>query len=707
MRAKIFGQMIVPVILVLVLGLAGPGGSARAGAPGLAGHWTGEIRIPGSLLTIDVDFIAGETGAWRGDISIPVQGARDLPLEQIGRAGDEVTFAIAGVPGNPAFKGRIAADGLSIRGDFSQGGVTFPFQLDRAPDSQAAASGDLGDLDGLITAAMKTFNVPGLAVAVVKGADVVYMKGFGFRDMDQQLPVTPDTLFAIGSSTKAFTTFVLASLVDEGKLEWDRPVRTWIPGFNLSDPFMSERLTPRDLVTHRSGVPRHDLLWYNNESASRKELVAKLAFVAPNADLREKWQYNNMMFLTAGYLAEAVTGVTWEQAVRMRILDPLGMARTNFSVTDSQKDADFAYGYREDEEKLARMPFRGLTNMGPAGSINSSVREMSHWVIMNLNQGRFGERQVIGPASLAEMHRPQMAMGVVPQRADILPSGYGLGWFTESYRGHPHAHHGGNIDGFSAMVSLFPNDGVGLVILTNLNGTPLRDLLVRHVADRMLHLEPVEWIADAAGKRALGKAAEKEAREKKFATRRPGTQTAHPLEEYAGDYLHPGYGRVTVNCRDGRLEIRYNGIATPLEHWHFETFNGLKAGDPTFEDMKYSFRTDVNGHVAAVAAAFEGAVEDIVFARQPDAWMSDPAALARFAGEYELAGQVVTISVKGDALVATIPGQPAYDLVPGLGGMFALKQARVVSLRFVTDAAGAVSHVEMYQPGGTYTVKRR
>ena len=165
----------------------------------------------------------------------------------------------------------------------------------------------------------------------MKNKEVIYAKGFGYRDVEKQSPVTTDTLFAIGSSTKAFTTFVLGTLVDQEKIEWDKPVREYIPWFKMYDPSVTERLSVRDLVTHRSGLPRHDPAWYNNYSASRESLVRKLPYLEPSADLRVKWQYNNLMFLTAGYLTEVMTGKTWEDAVRERILNPLDMKRTNFS----------------------------------------------------------------------------------------------------------------------------------------------------------------------------------------------------------------------------------------------------------------------------------------------------------------------------------------------------------------------------------------
>jgi CubicO group peptidase (beta-lactamase class C family) len=291
---------------------------------------------------------------------------------------NQVSFVISGVPGDPTFKGTLSEDGTKITGDFTQNKQTFPFTLSREASPVIKAKDAIADFDTIVEKGLKSLNNPGVAVAIVKDDEVIFAKGFGYRDVENKTPMTADTLLAIGSASKAFTTFTMGTLVDEGKLEWNTPVREYIPWFRLYDPFATERLTPRDLVTHRSGLPRHDAMWYNNYTASREEFVRRLAYLKPSADLRERFQYNNLMFLTAGYLIEVLTEKTWEDAVRARVLAPLEMKRTNFSVVDSQKDTDHALPYREHKDKIEKIPFRDITNIGPAGSINSSVNEMSH-----------------------------------------------------------------------------------------------------------------------------------------------------------------------------------------------------------------------------------------------------------------------------------------------------------------------------------------
>lgn len=707
MRTRIRASVAVLLLFLTLPFLAQPVFAAPLSSDP-AGHWEGAIEIPGSPLAVDVD-LAAEGGGWKGDISIPAQKAKDLPLAAFVVDGTGVQFEIDGVPGKPTFHGNLSEDGGKIAGDFLQGGGKFHFTLARAAKAEDTAKADLADLRPLVETMLEAWKVPGLALAVVKGGKVVYAEGFGYRDLEAKTPVSPDTLFAIGSSTKAFTTFLLGTLVDEGKLDWDKPVRTYMPGFAMYDPKSSETMTPRDLVTHRSGLPRHDALWYNNKTMSRAELVARLRYLEPNETLRAKWQYNNLMFLTAGVLAEQITGQPWEEGVRSRIFAPLGMKRSNFSVADSQKDSDFAYPYDEREEKIVKIPFRDITTIGPAGSINSSVREMAEWVKLHLSDGKASDgKRLIEPGTLADLHAPAMVMGNVPERVELSTASYALGWMVDAYRGHLRVEHGGNIDGFSALVTLLPNDDAGMVVLTNLNGTGVPERLVRHTIDRLLHLSPIDWNGEALAKRDVAKTANDEAKKKKDSVRVPGTKPAHKLADYAGDYEHPGYGRLKVELAGDHLEATYNDIRTPLEHWHYEVWNGTGKGtDPALEDTKLLFEGDLRGNVAAVAVQLEPQVADIVFTKVPEARLSDPAYLQRLVGDYELPGQVIKIALAGSTLVARIAGQPEYHLVPALGGEFVLKEAKIVSLRFVEDAKGVVTSITLNQPQGVFTANRK
>jgi CubicO group peptidase (beta-lactamase class C family) len=673
-----------------------------------AGHWEGAIRLPGAQLAVLVDLARGEAGAWSGTIDIPAQGAKALPLADLTIDARNVGFTIAGVPGAPTFRGTLAASGQEITGAFTQGGGEFMFELKRQAAPADAAAQALSGFREQALAVLDALHVPGAGIAVVKNGEVVFLEGLGRRDVEAGLPVTPDTLFAIGSSTKAFTTLALATLVEEGRLGWDEPVVKHLPEFRLKDPAMTEGLTVRDLVTHRSGLPRHDLIWYR-APLKRADIVARVRHVDASARLRERWQYQNIMYVAAGLVAERLSGKTWETLVRERILAPLGMARSNFSVLDSQKDADFSqpYQWSDDAHKVERVPFQDLPEVAPAGAINSSARDMAQWLRLQLGGGAVGERRVIGATLLREMHLVHMPLSEPPLDPEFLNRGYGLGWFVEVYRGHRRVHHGGNIDGFSAQVALMPDDGLGVVVLTNGNGTPAPDVLARLAIDRLLGLPPVDWLARVQAR--LDAAREADKKSGKLAEqydRKAGTRPAHALVEYEGEYEHPAYGTLRVRREGAALAADYHGIPLPLEHWHYETFRATTS-DKTLSDLKLYvlFRTNTKGDVDALSLPLEPSVDDIVFVKRPPARLSDPAFLATLTGAYVLANQadvVIDVSLQGERLVAKVPGQPAYTLEPYAGTEFRLARLSGFSLRFLLDAQGRVEKALLLQPDGVY-----
>ncbi len=671
------------------------------------GHWEGEIRTPAGALEIAVDLSTDNDGALSGDISIPVQGLRDLALEDVTSDGVSVHFRIPDIPGDPTFDGALTEDGSGITGQFTQGGADLEFSLIRGADQATRAKTTLEGFGQFVNKAIADFNVPGVGLAIVSGGELVLASGFGKRDRENDKPMTADSLFPIGSTTKAMTATVLGTLVDEGTLEWDVPVRTYLPSFALSDEIISSRITPRDLVTHRSGLPRHDFLWYNNQRSTRAEIVERLRHLELSADLRAEFQYNNLLFMTAGFLAGQLTGGTWEAAVRARLFEPLGMTRTNFSVLESQQDPDHALPYREDDDRnLNVIPFRNIDLIGPAGSVNSSVTEMSRWLLLNLRSGKLGDRQLIQPTTLADIHSPHMTTGETPERPDVSQATYGLGWGIDTYRGHRRVAHGGGIDGFITSVMLFPDDDLGLVAFTNV-GSGLPALVNQHAADLILGLEPIDWTGEALAELQAGRAVQEEAEAKKGATRVEGTSPSHSLGDYAGDYQHPGYGTLRVELDGETLNLVYNDIRAPLEHWHYDVWNGAETdGDPSFKDSKFLFGSDLDGNVATVESTLEVRTGPIVFERRPDRRLSDPEYLARFVGEYELPGQKVRIELAGSRLTAVVPGQPVYTLEPDLSGRFVLAEARIISLGFESDETGRVTKVIFYQPDGVYEALR-
>ncbi|HET9266014.1 MAG TPA: serine hydrolase [Vicinamibacterales bacterium] len=675
-----------------------------------AGRWEGSVSVPGSELKIAVTLRQAGGAAWNGTIDIPAQGARNMPLGDVTVDGSRVSFALPAVPGAPTFTGTVSSDASSITGTFTQAGQSFPFKLERRADPDALAQSAFEGFDDFVRGAMKSWGVPGLAIAVVKDGQVVLAKGYGVRNIEKSLAVTPDTIFAIGSSTKAFTTMAMGMLVEEGKLAWDEPVTTYLPRFRLKDEVAGKRMTPRDLVTHRSGLPRHDLVWYNAK-LSRQDLVDRLPYLEPNEDFREKFQYQNLMFLTAGHLTATVAGVSWEEVLRTRILDPIGMTHSNFAVTESQKSQDFAAPYTLKDKTAIDVPFRVIDTMGPAGSINASVNDMARWVQLNLS-GTVEGKRIVAARQLAELHRPQMVIQAFPglfEDPEIQQPSYGLGWFIESYRGRKRVHHGGNIDGFSAMVALMPDDGLGVVVLSNLNGTPLPTIVARHATDRMLRLEPIDWNGRALKRREVGEKANEAAKKSAGEERKSGTKPAHPLDEYAGEYEHPAYGVVAVRQEGAALTAQFHDIPMRLNHWHYETFRG-DVEDKSLSEVKlfFQFFTDGQGEVDRLTVPFEPAVEPISFRKRPPARLTDAAFLGQLAGDYAMVDNPafkMSVTLTGSALSLTLPGQAPIELEPAHGSSFRLKGLSGFAARFVLEA-GNPTTLKVIQPNGVFTLAK-
>ena len=685
-------------------------GTLTAQAPSAAGRWEGAISLPGSELQITLTLTETDA-AWSGTIDIPAQGAAALPLGNVSVEGSAVSFTLPGVPGEPAFKGTLAADGASLAGSFTQAGQTFPFKLLRKADPSVSTASALEGFDQFVESAMKSWSVPGLAVAIVKDGTVVLAKGYGVRNVQANLPVTADTLFAIGSSTKAFTTMAIGILAGEGKLAWDERVTRYLPTFELMDDVAGAGMTPRDLVTHRSGLPRHDLVWYNAKR-SRAEIVAGLKYLEPNESFRERFQYQNLMYLTAGHLAAEVSDMSWEEVVRTRILDPLGMKNSNFAVSESQKGRDFATPYTLKEKNAIDIPFRVIDTVGPAGSINSSVNEMAKWLQLHLGGGAVDGKRIVAARQIQDMHRPQMVIQTFPglfEDPEIQQPAYGLGWFVESYRGKKRVHHGGAIDGFMAQVSFLPAENIGVVVLTNLGGTPLPDIVARHVSDRLMGLEPIDWNGRALERRAVVEKASAAAKKAAGEERKIGTKPAHALDEYAGEYAHPAYGSVIVTASGESLSARFHDLPMRLNHWHFETFRA-DVEEKSLAELKlfFQFFTDAQGEVDRLTVPFEPSVEPIAFKKLPPARLTDAGFLKQLAGDYAMADNPafkMAVTLNGSTLTLTLPGQPPLELEPAHGTTFDLRGLSGFSARFVL-AQGKPIQLKVIQPNGVFTLTK-
>jgi CubicO group peptidase (beta-lactamase class C family) len=588
--------------------------------------------------------------------------------------------------------------------------LTVGVPVPAAPTLAAAFHSDtaavLNDIDAYIREAMAEWKIPGLAIAVVKDGEVILSKGYGYRDADEELPVTPRTLFAIGSITKSFTVTLLGMIEDEGKVDWDEPVRSYLPDFELSDEVATEYMTPRDLVTHRSGLPRHDVLWYGSP-LTRRELYERLRHIEPNREFREVFQYQNLMYMTAGYLAGQIAGRNWEALVAERIFEPLDMSRSNFSVEDSQKDDDFAYPHTEIDDLLKQIDFRNIDEIGPAGSINSSVEEMIRYVQLHMNKGKLGEEQLLSSNNAEQMQMPQMAMRGTIQYDELGHTSYGMGFFVTSYRGRKLVHHGGGIDGFISLLSFMPSENVGMIVLTNKSGNnPVPTIVTRGVYDRVLELDPVDWVGRTKEQQAEGEDSEQEGEEESGQVE--GTSLSHDLEAYVGNYSHPAYGVVNIEANGDGLAATFNDMAVQLKHFHYDVFEIAEDPMVPVSGVKVMFRYDKQGDIEELHVPLEPAVDDIIFKRVADESMRERAFLEPFVGEYELGGTVLTVALRGDdTLTMTVPGQPTYELVPTRGTSFDLKGLSGYSVEFKQEGSGAVNELVITQPNGTFVAKRK
>ena len=556
----------------------------------------------------------------------------------------------------------------------------------------------LADIDPVIEQALKTFQVPGCTVAVVVGDDVVLSKGYGFRDVEKKLPMTPETQMPIASMTKQFTVAALGTLVRQGKLDWDKPVREYLPDFRLNNEYATANATTRDLVTHRIGLPRHDSVWYGSD-LSREQIFHRLQYFPFSKDLRVKFQYNNLMYMTSGYLAGQLAKSSWEELVKSALFTPLGMKRSNFTVAAMHAEPNHSEAYDlNTKREVVKVEHEPLDMMGPTGSINSSVDEMARYARMMLAGGLFEGKRVLLEADVQAMMQPNMP-GSRSLFNDVFGfQSYGMGLFVQTYRGIEIAHHGGNLKGASAMIVMMPSKRIGVVVLTNRSGTRLRDALPYEIIDRLLGLESAGLLARNRELEEKNFAAEDAAKSAGVSDRKPDTKPAHALQDYAADYEHPGYGRIRVGFEKDHLTLGYYKFITPLEHWHYEVFQAPANRQNDLELTRVEFHTDLSGDIASLTIPIEPAVDPISFIRQPPAEMRERKFLETLAGEYDAPAPIIVVVRDDNVLQYSELGSPR-ELIPVRGTYFRIKGLAGAAVEFLRNAEGQVDRMAIYRPG--------
>jgi CubicO group peptidase (beta-lactamase class C family) len=555
--------------------------------------------------------------------------------------------------------------------------------LAQQPAAAAASNAldtKLAAIEAAIDAKRKELGIPGLSLAIVKDDKVIYLKGLGLRNIEKNLPVTPDTLFAIGSSSKAFTAMSIAMAQDEGKLSLDDSPKKYLPYFKLQDPEADAKITIRDLLSHRSGLNRTDLGWASGALTS-EEIIRVAGLAKPTAKLGEKFQYQNVMFLAAGEIAAKVFGSTWDDVIAKRIFAPLGMKRSNTHVAEMEKSDDYSLGYDYNfaTKQTRHLPQRDLHAIAPAGAINSSARDMSNWLRLMLDGGLFDGKRLVSEKSFAELTTKQMAIGKTV--------GYGLGWFLRDWKGHKVVEHGGNIDGFNALVALMPDEKLGFVLLTNVTASSIGNTAMETVWSNL--------VGDA------GAVAKSDAADALDPAGLPGVYTL----------AEAGNLEITVANEGGKMTIAVPGQPTyPLESLGANRF---KLGAPAPDGFFATFRKSKE-KPSAVEIYLEQPQGNFDLPRKAET--SAPAAAAGSADHSELAAQNATADGKGAIEIVmrdgkptlVVPGQPPYPLVERSADLFGAENLpENYALHVDRDAEKKVTGITLKQPNGDVTFVRK
>ncbi len=453
-----------------------------------------------------------------------------------------------------------------------------------------------GELDKYFENALIKWRVPGMAVGIIKDNQVFLLKGYGVCETGKQETVDENTLFAVASNTKSFTSTALGMLVDEGKISWDDKVTDHLPWFRLYDPYVTMNITIRDLLAHRTGLETFsgDLIWYGS-THSREEVVRRASNLKPTHGFRAGYGYSNIMYLAAGLIIEKVSGVRWDDFISQRIFGPLGMNSSNTSITKLDLKGNTAIPHNDVDNEVIPIKYLNWDNIGPAGSINSSASDMLRWIRFQLEKGKINGQPLISEIALRETWSPQIMLKVSPFSEKNWPSthfkSYGLGWSLMDYHGKKIISHSGGYDGFISFSAFVPEANLGYVILTNKNSSLYLPLSYR-ILDYFLSNERTDWSEKIFDLIEQGNAAEKKKTEEEIAGRITGTSPALPLSQYCGTYTSEIYGDAEVQLKDDQLYLTFKHTPifhSPLVHWHYNTFT-LKFPDvPSLPQGKAAF----------------------------------------------------------------------------------------------------------------------
>ena len=456
--------------------------------------------------------------------------------------------------------------------------------------------------DRIAAAALKATKAPGAAIAVVAGGEE-FARGYGQRSLDADDPVTADTLFAIASTTKAFTTAGMALLVSEGKMRWDDPVRKHLPEFRLQDALADANVTMRDLVCHRTGLPRHDMLWFR-APWGRTEFLRRIGYAKLTEGFRAKYQYQNICFTAAGEAVARTAGFpNFEAFAHARLFEPLGMAGANFT-NEETLGREYATPHRSVKKQVRAIEWVHH-DVGGAGGIRASARDLVPWLRFQLSGGLGPDgSRLVDEAALRETHTPHVVVPPDEETRLVFPDTvqqtYGLGWTVFDYRGgHRVVTHGGTLNGFRSVVTLVPDRGIGIAVVSNVYSHAV-EIIRCEVLDLLLGLPKRDWTKVYAQRVRTAEANAAKRKREKREKRHKGTRPSLPLSAFAGAYEDPAYGTATVSyAPEAGLSIAWSSFDCRLKHWHHDRFV-TDTDDVDFQEVELQFALGADGEPASL-----------------------------------------------------------------------------------------------------------
>jgi hypothetical protein len=447
-------------------------------------------------------------------------------------------------------------------------------------------------------------------------------------------------------------------------------------------------------------------------------LIRRIQFQEPSAGVREKWQYNNFMFLTQGVIAEKITGQTWEKNIEEKFFKPLGMNTSNVSIAELEKSAEPSLGYGlKDDKEVNKLDYYHISGMAPAGSINSSVNEMANWLKTWIYGGKFNGKEILPASYVSEAMGSQMVINGAPpsvEHPEINFGNYGYGWFLSSYKSHYRVEHGGNIDGFSANTCFFPSDSLGIVVLVNQNGSSVPSIVRNIIADRMLGLTQNDWSKELKEAADKAKKSEKEVQAKATSSAKKGTKPSHLLEDFEGKYSHPGYGTFSITANHDSLFAQLGKMNFWLKHFHYDVFQPFEVKKHKIDtaeksNIRFNFRTNNSGEIETtqITGMEQSLNKPLEFSRQAATKEIKPEELKKYVGDYALGGAVAKVFIKAEkTLFLFVPGQPEYELSYLGNDKFAIKTLSGYKVEFQQEG-GAIVGCAFVQPNGTFKAKKK